>query len=172
MFLAVRIPQKVMAAYPLVCTLSVIRYEQEKTNWCWAASSKMIASYLGYTNITQSGVVGYIKGTPVNETASTSEISRAIQFAINSKYTVSATGVLSYEKIQGYISSGRPLGWGMSWYSGGAHVVVASGYTNGKITLINPASGAATTSYAYTALASGTAIQNGSGKYTTTWTLN
>lgn len=168
----VQSPQGIMASYPSVCSLSVTRYQQEKTNWCWAACTKMIASYLGYTSITQSGIVGYIKGTTVNETASTSEISRALQYAINSKYTVSATGVLYYEKIQSYISSGRPLGWGMTWYSGGAHMVVASGYVNGKITLMNPASGAATTSYTYTALVSGTTIQNGSGKYTTTWTLN
>lgn len=34
-------------AEPSVASCNVTRYAQEKSNWCWAASSKMIGHYHG-----------------------------------------------------------------------------------------------------------------------------
>lgn len=159
------------AAYPTTYVLNITKYQQEKTNWCWAATAKMIASFLGY-DITQSGVVGYVKGSTVNETASAGEIRSAIQYAINSKYAVRTEGVLAHVKIQEYIYGRRPLGMGISNGSGMGHVVVVSGYGSGTVTIIDPAANVATRSYTYNSLVNGLSSQYGTAKYTTTWTLN
>lgn len=159
-------------AYPTTYIMNITKYQQEKSNWCWAATAKMIASFLGYQSITQSGIVGYIKGSTVNETASQGEIRSAIQYAINSQFAVRTEGVLFHIKIQEYISNRRPLGLGVSNGSGMGHVVVVSGYGSGTVTIIDPAANVATKSYTYNSLVNGVTSQYGSAKYTTTWTLN
>ena len=167
----VYIKPQTIAAYPTTYVLNITKYQQEKSNWCWAATAKMIASYLGYS-ITQSGVVGYIKGSTVNETASAGEIRSAIQYAISSRYSVRTEGVLTHIKIQEYISSNRPLGLGVSNGSGMGHVMVVSGYGSGTVTIIDPAANVATKSYTYNALVNGLTSQYGTAKYSATWTLN
>jgi hypothetical protein len=46
----------------------VYRYQQEQTNWCWAASAQMIGHTMG-RDVTQSAIVDYVLGTIANVTS-------------------------------------------------------------------------------------------------------
>ena len=49
------------------------RYQQEKTQWCWAASAQMIGHTLG-RQVTQTDIVTQVKGMDINDGANDTEI--------------------------------------------------------------------------------------------------
>ena len=82
-----------MVAGPCTCetcdktivTLLTPLIGQRKSQWCWAASSLMIAKTSTLTFATQTGIVVEIKGSNVDEGGTISEVVRAIKFASNKK---------------------------------------------------------------------------------------
>ncbi len=57
----------VTASY--AAALSVTRYTQEKTNWCWAACDQMVLKYETGTKVSQSDIVKTIYEDAGNYTA-------------------------------------------------------------------------------------------------------
>lgn len=51
----------------------VYRYQQEKTQWCWAASAQMIGHTLG-RQVTQTDIVTQVKGMDINDGANDTEM--------------------------------------------------------------------------------------------------
>lgn len=103
-------------------------YQQEKSNWCWAACAQMVAKGYGYT-ATQTAIVHNVKnledGDDDNLTGSPSEIKSAIEYATGN--THSCTG--SYSNASGIsdfnpILSGNPVIMYFD-YGNSRHVCVA-----------------------------------------------
>ena len=59
--------------------LNVIRYEQEKSNWCWAASIQMVGRYKT-KYVSQESIVQYVKGNLNNTGANIEEIKKGIDY--------------------------------------------------------------------------------------------
>ena len=58
----------------------VYRYQQEKTQWCWAASAQMIGHTLG-RQVTQTDIVTQVKGMDINDGATDTEMKNAVTYA-------------------------------------------------------------------------------------------
>lgn len=111
----------------------------------------MVGDYYG-TNHSQAQIVYQIKESYADDTATDSETTQAINFAL---------------------PQGFPIPIKMLWNAGWAHIVVLAGYdTDGKLTLIDPGVNCATRTYSYSSLKNGTTIQSGTGRYIKTWIIN
>lgn len=159
-------------AEPPSGSCSVTRYSQQKSNWCWAACSKMIGHYHG-KNKTQGQIVTHVKGSEVNEAASDSEMVKALKYANGNAYTVTNHNkTISYDNVQNYISRGFPFVVKISWASGGGHAEVLSSYdVNHKVTLIDPWSNRENRKYLFSDLVNGTYLFNSKGTYVNTFTV-
>lgn len=120
------------------------RQEQQMDNWCWAACSVMVGTYNTDSRRTQSGVVNEIKGLITNRAGSAAETVRAVNFA--SGYTKSAYSRIipnlpDYNAVVNKIDDNRPFIIGITWETGGGHMIVCAGYdkTNERVRIINPA---------------------------------
>lgn len=113
-------------AYPATYSVSVPKEKQEKTLWCWAASSVSILENLG-TNTTQSDFCTVVKGKITNKAANDSEAQDGLShYGYSSKLT---TSYLSFNTIRLEIYNyERPIYMGWSWNSGGGHALVIDGY--------------------------------------------
>ncbi|WP_186327574.1 papain-like cysteine protease family protein [Paenibacillus sp. Y412MC10] len=115
------------SAYVSYNTLSVNPYKQEQTNWCWAATSKTVIEYLGKGSPTQSQIVKGVKGSVVNEGATTSEDKESL-----TDWGVATTvkqDSVPFGTIVTDIENSRPLKAGVMWKNGGGgHDFVIYGY--------------------------------------------
>lgn len=155
--------------------ISVYKYSQERSSWCWVACAKMIGNYYGrYT--TQSLICSYVKGSVVNETANLSEVTNAIKYA--SGRGVSHIGVAEFSVFCVQMQIQRPAVIRMQWYGGGGHVYVVtgvneqSGVSVNSLRLLDPIEGVSERYYSYSELCNGTILISGSGYYTDTWWSN
>lgn len=106
-------------------TLGVPNKTQEKSNWCWAASSTSILGWYG-KSVTQSAFATTVKGSTVNDTATDSEAKSGLSaYGLSSSYT---SDYVSFSTLVTQIDNNRPLYAGWSWTSGGGHAVVIDGY--------------------------------------------
>lgn len=48
------------ASLPASYSLSMTRYAQGNSDWCWVATAKMIGKYFGYTH-SQTSIVNHVK---------------------------------------------------------------------------------------------------------------
>lgn len=106
--------------------LSVPAVKQEKSNWCWATVTQMIAKHLGASNATQTDIVTYVKGSPVNETGTVYDMQKGL-----SKYGIKSTPItstISFASITSEINSGQPIGTVITWKSGGGHAHTIRGF--------------------------------------------
>ncbi|WP_052759708.1 papain-like cysteine protease family protein [Paenibacillus sp. DMB20] len=115
------------SAYVSYKTLSVTAYKQEETNWCWAATSKTIIEYLGKGSPTQSQIVKGVKGSVVNEGATTSEDKESLtDWDVDTTVTQDS---VPFGTIVNDIENYRPLKAGIMWKNGnGGHDFVIYGY--------------------------------------------
>lgn len=160
-------------ATPSSKNLNVTRYEQVKSNWCWAAAAQMIGKYLGNSR-TQSQISTKVKGNSTNNsTATLDEVVSAIQYVAGSKYDCYYVGVMSYGDLEVLLGDLElPQGIRMQWDAGGGHVVVVEGYTSTRsLRLVDPGNGCSKHSYNYTALVNGTTIESGKGHYAQTYVV-
>ncbi|MEK5086931.1 papain-like cysteine protease family protein [Paenibacillus sp. FSL M8-0228] len=70
---------KITPSYIDYKSLPVPSHKQEKSNWCWAATSQMAIEHLG-GNKTQSQIVKYIKGSLVNKGGTDKEVKSALAY--------------------------------------------------------------------------------------------
>lgn len=65
----------------LIKAYRYVGYEaQEKTNWCWAACSKMFLSSYGIVSCSQSDIVNYTTGSTADEPKDFSYMKRAVEY--------------------------------------------------------------------------------------------
>lgn len=110
--------------------LNVTPVRQEKSNWCWAATTRMIIDYLHTWSPvpSQTNIVTTVKGSPVNEGASDAEMTNALNW-----YMVSTTptdGNISFSDIKRMLSGWySPIETSIIWTATGkAHAQVIYGY--------------------------------------------
>lgn len=155
--------------------ISVYKYSQEQSNWCWAACAKMIGNYYGHYK-TQSSICSYVKGSVANKTANLSEVTKAIEYA--SGRDAYHIGVAEFSVFCVQMQIKRPAVIRIQWYGGGGHVYVVtgaceqSGVSEASLRLIDPIDGVREKYYPYNALCSGTDLDSGLGYYTDTWWSN
>jgi hypothetical protein len=83
---------------------SVVAQQQEKSNWCWAATASMAAKYLGVNNATQSNIVTAVFGSAWNFAGSIYDIRDGLDaFDI---YSVPNTSPVSFLQITNDIDMG------------------------------------------------------------------
>lgn len=148
-------------------TISVTVYQQENTNWCWAACAKMVGKYYSGTAISQSNIVKYIKGVVVNEMATVTQTKNAATYASSGwkTFSIMSSGSVSFSTIQTKINAGKLMISACGVYSGGTriggHMMVLNGWNSGNanyVYFVNPQDGY---SYArtYSAFINGMTIQ-------------
>lgn len=159
-------------AAPTSRILSITRYEQKKSNWCWAATAQMLGKYYNSSK-SQAKISEYVMGNSTNNSGATNtQVSKAIKYATGKNYTLATP--LTYNEIKSFIGNkSMPLGIRMVWSGVKGHILVMSGYNNtgSKVTLVDPASGCGKKSYDYYKLVNGTKIQSGTGYYGNTWVI-
>lgn len=145
--------------------LNVIRQRQQRSNWCWAASSVMIGRYNVNSSITQTQVVNYVKGSVINEGGTDSEVITAIKYVSGGAKQPQISYSKTYSQLVDYIDNGHPFGMHIAWNSGGGHMIVGAGYNkgNGTIYSIDPVETVTNTYYNYQALIQGTTLETGTG---------
>jgi len=157
------------AANAVEKVLSVTAYQQENSNWCWAAAAKMIIRYQTGSTIAQCQLVkdGKNSSSCGNVTGTTSNVMNALnKRGVNPGTQV----VLSWAYVVSEMDTNRPVYSRIVWRSNGAgHAHVVRGYYNTGysygVSYIDPATGSSTSrewgSYANNSswdIASGTLI--------------
>ncbi|WP_244666921.1 papain-like cysteine protease family protein [Myceligenerans indicum] len=124
-------------------SLAATIYVQEKSNWCWAATSKTVVKRTTGNTPSQCTLVkrGKNSSTCPNVTGTFGQnVSYALADSGVSNIGTVSLGALTYSAFRGEIDSSRlvMIRWG--WSSGGGHMLVLKGYnTDGsKIIYINP----------------------------------
>ncbi len=145
--------------------LSVTPYAQEKSNWCWAAASKMIVKFQTGKVVPQCTLVKNGKGTSAcaNVTGTKSNVTNAL-----SKNGVNP-GVerqLDWGTVVGEMNSSRPVYSSIIWSSGGGHAHVIRGYYDTGysygVSYVDPQSGT-TTSREWGSYVSNSSWKTGTG---------
>jgi hypothetical protein len=99
---------------------------QEKTLWCWAATSSMAGKYLGATNATQTNIVTFVKGSAVNDTGTVYDMKSGL-----GNYNVKSTALLttiSFGDVIYNVEKNMNMISVISWSSGGGHALLIRGY--------------------------------------------
>lgn len=155
--------------------VSVKKYAQEKSNWCWAACSQMMGNYY-LKNYSQSTICKHVKGKVVNKGASLKEVTKALQYS--TKKPVVQGGRIAFKGIRKALKNKKPLVLRMQWNVGGGHVYVVSGARDASgpqlkgLYLINPVKGHANAWAGYASLVNGVSLASGTGYYSHSWTIN
>ena len=142
----------------LAVELNVPLYGQEKSNWCWVASSQMVAGYKGYRSKTQTQICTYVKGGAVNDSGSIAEVADAIFYASNGNLHISTATAAQFPlaNIKSAIDKSNPV-TALVNKSGSGHYYVIRGY-NGSTLLLNdplPLNSGKRVSCTYTAFCNG-----------------
>lgn len=86
----------------------VYRYQQEQTNWCWAASAQMMGHTMG-RDVTQSAIVDYVLGTIANVTSGDIENEKkAVNYA-TLRNTTLRRSALSFAATKSELDTGEPI---------------------------------------------------------------
>ena len=113
--------------------LSVIRCEQEKTKWCWAACVQMNSKYKGYIK-TQSQIVTYVHGSAVNQTGSMSDVASALNWISSSTFGNASYYNVREDRYQSHIlnmiDTQKPVHVACMPSSGSGHSYIIKGYEN------------------------------------------
>lgn len=146
----------------------VEREEQEKKYWCWAASSVMVGTYYTNSKKSQSEVVWYVKGLPINDGGTGTNQIRGIEFASGFKKVAKEVDLFSsFDSAINEIDNNKPFIMRMNWFGGGAHSVVCVGYKNTNtqksIRVTDPAPNCPTKYYNYNDFARGVNLNSGKG---------
>ncbi len=111
--------------------LNMTDRRQEKSNWCWAATTLMIIDYLNTWNPlpTQTDIVTTVKGSAVNDGATYSEMTNALSW-----YMVANTpksGTITFANVKNMLSGWySPIETSIGWVggNGNGHAQIIYGY--------------------------------------------
>lgn len=149
---------------------AVLAQIQQRSLWCWAATSSMAGQYLGATGATQTNIVTYIKGSPtINDSGNVNDMQRALAaYGVTSKPYLES---LVFSDIKANINNNRNMIAAISWNSGGiGHALLIRGYNENtvsgekNITYIDPADAT------YNMMAYNSFVHNNSWYWTNTLT--
>lgn len=138
-------------AYAAWNSIGVDLVRQAKSNWCWAASLEMSATYLGYNDYDQWDIVKHVKGTSStpypNDTGNTSDYKNGMKYATGSDYTATrSSGTISLSSLNSYMNDSMPVILALGTYnssgtrtSGHAVVVFSVDTANKKFKVKDPA---------------------------------
>ncbi len=121
--------------------VAIPEVEQEKTNWCWAASMQAILDESG-TTVTQCELANWLfsRTDCCNPGNCNSTTSPEQQRDILNHWGLTNTLVyntLSWNQLKTEIKAGRPISIGFSWCTWGGHSLVIYGFSevkNGTVT--------------------------------------
>ncbi|MCP3966180.1 MAG: hypothetical protein GY750_04410 [Lentisphaerae bacterium] len=135
-------------------------YEQEKTEWCWAATSEMVLVYYGWKGtqdeIGQLGTDGvntwnWLYGQTSNPTRY--GVNLILQTLNNKIQSEPVEDKVTFNEIKQNISKGNPVPIRWGWDNGGGHILIIAGYTssNQTVELYDPwpGNGHATVKYSW-----------------------
>ncbi len=112
--------------------LSVYRYQQQNSQWCWAACAQMEGKYLTGSFRAQWEMVNFILGNPdANQGVNSLQLRNACKYATYNNHSFGETGsFLYYSSYKTNIDQSKPLVLWLSNYDYGSgnHVVFAYGY--------------------------------------------
>ncbi len=77
---------------------------QQKSNWCWAASTQMLLETKGY-NRTQSAICTYIHGQVINRGGSANNVAAAARWGSNYSLDFDLNGPLPFSGARSVVSS-------------------------------------------------------------------
>jgi len=150
------------------------KYQQQK-NWCWAACAEMVLSYYGHVT-EQCHIANWLFNQALCCTSGSSDqcdkgcqvpdVCRVYgNYGIKSAPSSGAN--VSFAMLQSEISGSRPVEVGLSWRTGGSHLVIVCGWRTtsvGQYVRVNdPSSGPQ--SILYTDLLAAYGV----GQWTHTW---
>ena len=111
----------------------VVSEKQEKSNWCWAASSRALARQEGKVTKSQTDAVIYIKGKNVNDMASLQEYEKAAEYYSGKNFSTMVTP-MTYPQITKMLDDGHLVGTNCGYYLGNyrysGHSLYIVGYNN------------------------------------------
>ena len=87
--------------------LSVRAYEQEKTQWCWAASCRSVIKYCDGSSVSQEDIFEYIFGKVVNKPTGVTNMKKAL-----AHWNVSSSkklDPLTYSGLKSQINDEQPI---------------------------------------------------------------
>lgn len=129
--------------------LNVPSRVQEHSQWCWAATSKMVLDFRGGEAATQCQLVNYAMGinyacgsryfdwnSYANRPAPTSWITSLLNAGGVPAYTQS--GSLSLTNVQRLINANKPMVILWTWKYGGGHFVTLKGYNGSNLLFQDP----------------------------------
>jgi hypothetical protein len=128
--------------------LLVMRFRQQQTQWCWAASAQMVMHFYGDNSITQCDLANWLfDQSSCCVTASSSDCNQGCEIRdIKQVYkewgiqsTRKSTSV-SFAKLREEINAGRPVEIVFEWEGGGGHAAIIRGYRqdeDGNYLLVN-----------------------------------
>ncbi len=138
-------------AFAAWTTLGVSLVRQAKSNWCWAASLEMCATYLGYTDYDQWDIVREVKGTSSNPypnvTGGASDYRDGMEYATSNDYTATRTAtVRTLAQLNTSMNNSMPVILAIGTYnssgkrvSGHAVVCYAVNTSSNKLRVRDPA---------------------------------
>ena len=117
-------------------TVSIPETEQEKTNWCWAASMQAVLDAYG-TTVTQCQLANWLfsradccnPGTCNSGTSPEQQQDILDHWGLNSTLVYST---LTWNQLKTEIKASRPVSIGFSWCGGGGHSMVIYGFSEVK----------------------------------------
>ncbi|QTA88528.1 C39 family peptidase [Desulfonema magnum] len=124
--------------------LNIPQKNQEKSEWCWAASSQAILEYYGVvktqTEIADYGTEGaniwnYLWGIGKNPPRNGVD---KILLHFGTIGSSGSDGALSQSVVQTQMDAGRPVVVNWEWTSGGAHILVGHGIDGDTMYLMDP----------------------------------
>ncbi len=163
--IAITVPRKrgaaSLAAEPAVGALPMLDvpyFQQEQSEWCWAACTEMVATYLGIANVRQCELANFLHGqTNCCQEPGSDACNQPCPYeGIGPVYGHLNVNCISdpfpenVQVIQRELLAGRPVEVGLLWYEGGGHVALIRGITDqGVYAVHDPAFGSGFATYAF-----------------------
>ncbi len=149
---------------PTSIVLGVDFVRQTQSQWCWAACTQMVASYLKVPDLKQCELANFLHNqTTCCVTGSSTDCDQPCQFeGIGLVYdqvgidSISERKIIYPQQLQQELTARRPIEVGWLWNGGGGHVVLIVGMNaNGMYQLLDPMFGTRICNYQAILLALG-----------------
>ncbi len=110
--------------------LSIIKYEQNQSNWCWATAAETAVKYLTGVSYSQCSMVKLI--TPTNTCDNIQEPDSQVYYLILQYLSSAAvlSGHLPYSTLTAELNGFHPVLAHITWSTGGGHMVTIFAYEN------------------------------------------
>ena len=138
--------------------LDLNQKNQEKTQWCWAASCQSVLEFYGLA-VTQTSIASYgAGGSNVwnylwgSGNPGDGIFRRGCNLILTNFGGVSSygfTGLLTLPQLQAEVDGARPVVINWAWDGGGGHILVARGVVSNNVYLMDPWYGASVNDYAW-----------------------